>query len=157
MNTLNVLAFLLLIFGVVFSFASDTGDFYEEKANGNGQNAPTAGQVIFVASNIPKLTQPTATEAPEAPSKPVATSKPSSNETPSKSKKEEEVKEDTKPRKNPPKKGGKSPSPADNEDETNELPKRLFRPRFRAESSAEALKYSIVPIFISVLLAITLF
>lgn len=38
----------------------------------------------------------------------------------------------------------KSSGSSDNSDDTEELPKRLFRPRFRAESSAESLKYSII-------------
>ena len=150
--------------------ASESGDFMElvhEKARIKAdieetKIKPTAGQLI---ASVPVKPTQTPKEAVIGPTETATVSPPASKP----KKKEEKVDEsvDEEPKKNgssskdPKKKDKKKISgtsdSTDSEDYnkskndgSDELPKRLFRPRFRAENSADSIKHSSVIVALAV-------
>ena len=162
MKTFGIFSIFLTILSAVN--ASESYDFnilIEEKAKIRAEleivSKPSPGQLIFaVTSTVPKVpfASPTTSNAIEA----VAETKPTptTESKPRKSKKDEREKEEesdeedkstvskkTKDTRKSVKKNKKSSNDTETEDndaDDDELPKRLFRPRFRAENSADTLK-----------------
>ena len=167
MNTSNIsnliLKFLLLIFTALIvvnaSYASDSGDVVEtetgieksrvkagDDSNKNTKPSPTAGQLIFSSGPLP-----TNTHEPENENSTVPDKKPTN------STEDKNVKKDNKSnndgndgdtgKKNEKKKTA-TETVDSNSDDSEIPPKRVFRPRFRAESSAQTLKSTIIPLLI---------
>jgi hypothetical protein len=158
MKPFGIISIFLALFSSVIR-ASQSDDFInlmEEKARikaeAEANSKPTPGQLIFAPSSVvPKQPTATPTKVVQAAIEEIKTT-PNSDRKSRKSKKEEREEEKSdgsddeettkEPKKKPTKKDkkiSKSEYNDDNDDE-NELPKRLFRPRFRAENSADALK-----------------
>lgn len=162
--------FFALLSVILSSESGDYNELMEEKARIKAiiETKPTPGRVIFVAHSVEPKMPPSATKVAaefEAVEAVEATATPTHEPKPRKSKKddhqdekkkekddeseeEEEEKSVSKKKKETRilnKKGKKSSSSESNEsdeeqDNVNGLPKRLFRPRFRADSSADTVK-----------------
>ena len=156
---------ILSIFFVLFTtgLSSESGEFQDliaEKAKIKAEieTKSPPGQVIFAAQSVtPKLT-PSATKVIEAVEivatptpepKPRKSKRDDHHEKDQESDDEEEEKPVSKQKKDNRRKSNKKDKKSSSEsnesddegtDDVDELPKRLFRPRFRAESSANAIK-----------------
>lgn len=179
MKPFSILSILFVLVSTVLS--SESGEFNElmqEKARIKAEieTKPSPGEVIFAAHSVVSKATPSATKVVEA-VEVVAT--PTSEPKPRKSKKDEhkdekekekadesdgdedeeekQVSKKKKDNRKISKKDKKSSSSESNDsddeekDDVNGLPKRLFRPRFRADSSANTIK-----MFFSTTLIITL-
>lgn len=149
---------VVLISTVLASESGDLNNLLEEKAKIKAEaeinNAkPTPGQLIHVGPNVSaKAPAATKVEAAEIISKPTVDPKPrkskkddhkDDNEDETADEDEKNTKKQGKDVPKPGKKGKKSSNSFVSEDDSgdsNELPKRLFRPRFRANNSAYAVK-----------------
>jgi outer membrane biosynthesis protein TonB len=168
MKTIGIVSLFFALLSVILS--SESGDYnelMEEKARIKAiiETKPTPGRVIFVAHSVEPKMPLSATkvaaefEAVEATATPTHEPKPRKSkkddhqdekkkEKDDESEEEEEEKSVSKKKKETRitnKKGKKSSSSESNEsdeeqDNVNGLPKRLFRPRFRADSSADTVK-----------------
>lgn len=168
-GTLSI--FFVLLSTVLSSESGDFQDLIEEKARIKAEieTKPSPGHVIFAAVSVTTKLKPSATKVIEeanVSSTPTPTPQPKpkqSNRDDHNGKdqelddEEEEIqvskkKKDTRKSNKKDKKSSSDSKDSDDEgsDDVNELPKRLFRPRFRAESSANTIKmFSSTTLFVT--------
>lgn len=167
MNTSNLILKLLLLICTVLitvnaSYASDSGDVVEPEtgleksrvkagidSNTNTKPLPTAGQLIFSSGPLPTNTkQPEISIQPSTVSdkKPMNTTEDKNNV--KKDNKSNDSGNDGETNKKTEKKKPSTETSNSNSDDADFPPKRVFRPRFRAESSAQTLKSTIIPLLI---------